>query len=482
VLLVVSSGVFLSSLDQFIVNIAFPAIGQDFAPVSRASLSWVLTGYTIGFAALLAPAGRLADRFGRRRLFLSGMVVFTTASAAAGASWNVASLVSFRVVQSFGAAMVMSTSLALLLHTFPPARRAFAISVWSAVGAVAATCGPTIGGLLVQSSWRWIFLVNLPVGVAAMLVGRRVLTESRDAEETRWPDFLGTALIVTGVAAVTFGLVVGADRGYRDTIVVAALAGGAVALVATVLRAAWTPARLVPVLPLPLFRVRTFATANLAMTTFMIAFGALMLGNVLFFTEVWHLPSVRIGLYLLPAPAIAALVAVPGGWLGNRLGHGPVAAFGVALYGFACLWFASVLGPAPEYVRDYLPGQVIAGIGGGTHVHQLRVRRLVHPAAGVAGQRIGHAQRGPADRHGARRRAAVRRDGHRRRRSARAVPPGLAVHGHRGRRDQPHRRLHRPGAKLHCGARGRARRRADRRAGRRGAGVMVRTFHAHRRG
>jgi len=146
---------------------------------------------------------------------------------------------------------------------------------------------------------------------------------------------------------------------------VAALAGGAVALVATVLRAAWTPARLVPVLPLPLFRVRTFATANLAMTTFMIAFGALMLGNVLFFTEVWHLPSVRIGLYLLPAPAIAALVAVPGGWLGNRLGHGPVAAFGVALYGFACLWFASVLGPAPEYVRDYLPGQVIAGIGVG---------------------------------------------------------------------------------------------------------------------
>jgi MFS family permease len=293
------------------------------------------------------------------------MVVFTTASAAAGASWNVASLVSFRVVQSFGAAMVMSTSLALLLHTFPPARRAFAISVWSAVGAVAATCGPTIGGLLVQSSWRWIFLVNLPVGVAAMLVGRRVLTESRDAEETRWPDFLGTALIVTGIAAVTFGLVVGADRGYRDTIVVAALAGGAVALVATVLRAAWTPARLVPVLPLPLFRVRTFATANLAMTTFMIAFGALMLGNVLFFTEVWHLPSVRIGLYLLPAPAIAAMVAVPGGWLGNRLGHGPVAAFGVALYGFACLWFASVLGPAPEYVRDYLPGQVIAGIGVG---------------------------------------------------------------------------------------------------------------------
>jgi EmrB/QacA subfamily drug resistance transporter len=365
VLLVVSSGVFLSSLDQFIVNVAFPAIGQEFAPVSRASLSWVLTGYTIGFAALLAPAGRLADRFGRRRLFLSGMVVFTAASAAAGASWNVESLVAFRVIQSTGAAMVMGTSLALLLHAFPPGRRAFAISVWSAVGAIAATCGPTIGGLLVQSSWRWIFLVNLPVGLAAMLVGRRVLTESRDAEETRWPDFVGTLLLVAGVAGVTLGLVLGADRGYRDPVVVSALAGGAVALVATVVRAAWTPARLVPVLPLPLFRVRTFAAANLAMTTFMIAFGALMLGNVLFFTEIWHLPSVRIGMYLLPAPAIAALVAVPGGWLGHRLGHGPVATFGVALYGFGCLWFANVLGPSPEYVRDFLPGQVICGIGVG---------------------------------------------------------------------------------------------------------------------
>jgi EmrB/QacA subfamily drug resistance transporter len=362
---VVSSGVFLSSLDQFIVNVAFPAIGQEFAPVSRASLSWVLTGYTIGFAALLAPAGRLADRFGRRRLFLSGMVVFTTASAAAGAAWNVESLVTFRVVQSFGAAMVMATSLALLLHAFPPARRAFAISVWSAVGAVAATCGPTIGGLLVQSSWRWIFLVNLPVGLAAMLVGRRALAESRDAEETRLPDFLGTLLVVTGVAGVTLGLVLGADRGYRDTVVVTALAAGAVALVATVLRAAWTPARLVPVLPLPLFRVRTFGLANLSMTTFMVAFGALMLGNVLFFTEVWRLASVQIGLYLLPGPAIAALVALPGGWLGHRLGHGPVAAVGVALYGFGCLWFAHVLGPAPEYVRDFLPGQVIAGIGVG---------------------------------------------------------------------------------------------------------------------
>jgi EmrB/QacA subfamily drug resistance transporter len=360
VLLVVSAGVFLSSLDLFIVNIAFPALTRDFADTSRASLSWVLNGYTIGFAALLAPAGRIADRFGRRRVFLLGLVVFGLASAGAGASWSVSSLIAFRIVQSTGAAMVMATSLALVLHAFPPARRPFAISVWSAIGAVAATCGPAVGGLLVQSSWRWIFLVNLPIGLAALLVGRRVLAESRDEQETRLPDLFGTALLIVGVAGITLALVrePGPDTPW-------VLAAGIVLCGATAARAARTPARLVPVLPLPLLRVRAFAMANLTALAFMTAFGATLLGNVLFLTDVWHLGTGHAGLLLIPGPALAAVFAVPGGRLGHRFGAGPTATVGTALYGLGCLWWHTQLGPTEQYLTHFLPGQILVGVGVG---------------------------------------------------------------------------------------------------------------------
>ena len=364
VLLVVGGGVFLSSLDLFIVNIAFPAIGHEFGS-GRATLSWILNAYTIGFAALLAPAGRIADRFGRRRLFLLGLVVFCAASLGGATAWGVGPLVAFRLVQSVGAAMIMSTSLALLLHAFPPARRPFAISVWSAVGATAATCGPPIGGLLVQYSWRWVFLVNLPVGLLVLVVGRRVLTESFDEQESRLPDLLGTLLLALGVGAVTYGLVTGPDSGWARPVVVGPLAGGAMLLAATVVRAARTPARLVPVIPLPLFRSRTFAVANLAAVVFMTGFGALLLANVLFFTQVWHFDTGRAGLVLLVGPGVAAICSVPAGRLGHRFGAGPVVMLGAVLYGSGCLWFVRFVGPEPLYVRHFLPGQLLTGTGVG---------------------------------------------------------------------------------------------------------------------
>jgi EmrB/QacA subfamily drug resistance transporter len=360
VLLVVSGGVFLSSLDLFIVNIAFPALTRDFADTSRASLSWILNGYTIGFAALLAPAGRIADRFGRRRVFLAGLMVFGLASAGAGAAWSVASLIGFRIVQSGGAAMVMATSLALLLHAFQPARRPFAISVWSAISGIAATCGPAVGGLLVQSSWRWIFLVNLPIGLAALLLGRRVLVESRDEQETRRPDLLGTGLLIAGVVGITFALV--REPGPTTLWV---LGAGIVVCGATLARAAATPAGLVPVLPLPLFRARAFAVANLTALAFMTAFGATLLGNVLFLTEGWHLTAARAGLYLIPGPALAATFALPGGRLGHRFGAGPTATVGIACYGLGCLWWLCRLGPTDQYLTHFLPGQILVGIGVG---------------------------------------------------------------------------------------------------------------------
>ncbi len=165
-MLVVSAAAFLASLDLFIVNIAFPDIRKAFGTADLGAMSWILNGYTLVFAAFMTPAGRLGDRYGHRQIFLWGLAVFTLGSAACGLSGSFAMLVAFRVVQAFGAAMLMPSSLALLLAAVPASRRAVAVSTWSAVGAMAAALGPPLGGMLVELSWRWIFFVNVPAGIA----------------------------------------------------------------------------------------------------------------------------------------------------------------------------------------------------------------------------------------------------------------------------------------------------------------------------
>src|SRR3954469_10594917 len=191
---IVSVGVFVASLDLFIVNIAFTDIQRDFDGASLASLSWILNAYAIVFAALLVPAGRWADRAGRKRAFLGGLALFTLASAACAVAPSVGVLVAARVVQAAGAAVLMPASLGLLLPEFPPEKRGLAIGLWAAVGGTAAAAGPVIGGLLVELSWRWVFLVNVPVGIAAIVAGARVLREIRE-ENSEQPDLVGAALL-----------------------------------------------------------------------------------------------------------------------------------------------------------------------------------------------------------------------------------------------------------------------------------------------
>ncbi|MGY1987590.1 MFS transporter [Blastococcus sp. SYSU DS0669] len=364
VLLVVSAAVFLASLDLFIVNVAFPALSRSL-DASTAALSWVLNGYTIGFAALLAPAGRVADRIGRRRVFLTGLATFGAGSLGCALAWDVGSLVAFRVVQSTGAALVTATSLALLLHTFPPARRAHAIAIWSAVGGVAAALGPPIGGLLVEASWRWVFLVNLPVVVAALVVGLRVLPESRDGSETRRPDVVGTTMLVLAVGLLAYALVEAPERGWDDAVVIGSFAAAVVGAVLVVVRAARAPAGTVPVLPLRLFRARAFSLACLSIAAFMAAFAAMLLGNVLWLTGGWGYTAVEAGFALVPGPLLAALAAVPAGRLGARVGCGVVAAAGTALFALGSLWWLTEVGGEAEYLTAFLPGQLLAGLGVG---------------------------------------------------------------------------------------------------------------------
>src|SRR5918996_836200 len=195
VLFVTAVAVFMSFLDVTIVNVAFPDIERDFATASRADLSWVLNAYNIVFAALLVPAGRLADLVGRPRRVLLGGAGLVMTPLLSGVASSPEGLVAARVLQAAAGAVLVPTSLALLLPEFPPARRATAVAIWSATGAVAAALGPSVGGVLVEEAgWRWVFFVNVPIGLAALVPARRLLQERREAAGAALPDALGTAL------------------------------------------------------------------------------------------------------------------------------------------------------------------------------------------------------------------------------------------------------------------------------------------------
>lgn len=361
VLTVVSIAVFMASLDLFIVNIAFPDIQRDFSGAGVASVSWVLNAYAIVFAALLVPAGRFADRVGRRRAFIGGVLLFVLGSLLCGAAPSVATLVAARVIQAIGAAFLLPTSLALLLPEFPPQQRAAAIGVWAAVGGIAAATGPPLGGLLVEGSWRLVFLVNLPIGAIALVLALRVLRESRDESSLR-PDLLGTALLTAAVGLLALGLVKAPEWGWADTRTLSALAASAVGLVVFWRRCLSHPS---PVVDPAMLRVRSFALAGAASLLFSAAFAAMLLASVLFMTGVWHETVLRAGVSLAPGPLMAATFAPLAGALANRLGQRALAAAGISVFALGCVWWLWQLGPERDYAGQMLPGLIVTGIGVG---------------------------------------------------------------------------------------------------------------------
>ncbi len=360
VLLVVTAGAFLANLDLFIVNIAFPAIQADFPQASLSGLSWVVSGYAIVFAALLVPAGRLADLLGRKRLFLAGLALFVLASVLCGLATGPWILIAARLLQAVGAALLIPTSLALLLPEFPPSGRAAAVGLWTAGAAVAATVGPTIGGLLVELSWRWVFLVNLPLGAITAVFAVRVLRESRDTARARVPDLLGALLLAVGVGALALGIVQGGEWGWTSGRVVGAEVLAIVALAAFAARSARHPA---PVVEAALLRVAGTRVANASVFLFSVSFFGLLLGTVLFLTGVWHYSALEAGIAFAPGPLMVALLSWPAGSLAGRVGPRPLAVAGTVLFALGCGWWLWRVGESPAYAADLLPGIIASGIG-----------------------------------------------------------------------------------------------------------------------
>ncbi len=369
VLLVTSAGVYLVSLDVTIVNIAFRDLNADFAGASPNLLSWVLSGYNIAFAASLLTAGRMADRFGRRRAFFTGLAIFTTASALCGAAPGPYWLIAARVAQAVGGALIIPSSLALILPEFPPERRSAAIGIWGAVGAVAAATGPSLGGFLVDVvGWRAVFYVNMPICLLAFVFGRRILVESKDPTAGGVPDVLGAGLGTLGVGALTLSIVQGGEWGYGDARTVAAYLVAALALPAFVLRCNRSAN---PVLDLGLLRQRFFAVANTAGFLFSIGFFAMLFVNVQFLTGVWGYSVIGAGLALTPGPLFAAVVAGPAGRLADRYGHRVVAGPGAVLFAAGILGYVLFLDREPDYWGVFFPGNAVVGTGIGFTISTL---------------------------------------------------------------------------------------------------------------
>jgi len=362
VLAIVTAGVVLASLDLFVVNVALPAIARDLGTSNLSELSWVLNGYAIVYASLLVFFGRLADRYRRDRGFLLGVAIFTAASAACAGADSVAMLIGFRLVQAAGAALLTPTSLGLILATYPPERRAGAVRAWSAISGLAAALGPVIGGLLVTASWRWVFLINVPIGITALIVGWRRLPHL-PGHATERPDALGVVLATAGIAALTFGLVKGSDWGWSSASVTGTLAAAAVLLALFTLHCLRAGN---PLIHPSLFRSQGFTGASLVGIFFFSAFGAMLLSIVLWEQDVWGWSALRAGLAIAPGPLMVPVVAFGiAGRLIARYGAAVVLSLGCVTFAAGAAWWALAAGLQPNYVAGILGGMLLTGAGVG---------------------------------------------------------------------------------------------------------------------
>jgi EmrB/QacA subfamily drug resistance transporter len=369
---VVLAAVFMTNLDLWIVNVALPALGTSFAtgghPAGLESLSWVLNAYAITLAALLVVIGRLGDRIGQRPVFLAGVVVFTLASVGCALAPTLPILVGARVVQAIGAAAQLPTSLGLLLAAVPADRRTSATRTWAAVGGLAAVAGPVLGGLLVGIDWRWVFIVNLPIGVVTLAIGFLVLPAPPARETGRLPDIWGAVLITVAVAALSGALVQAPAWGWTSARTLGLLTVAALSALWFARRCAYHPR---PLLELSLLRLPRFGVAGVGSFLFSASIAIMLLSNVLWCQEVWHWSALRTGLALVPGPGLVPIITVLSSRAVTRFGHGPLVAVGGSFFALGMLWRVVTVSTTPDYVGDLLPSMLLTGIGVGLTIGTL---------------------------------------------------------------------------------------------------------------
>ena len=356
---ITATALFMVSLDNLVVTMALPVIRRDLG-ASLSDLEWTVNAYTLTFAALLLMGAALGDRFGRRRMFMIGVSIFTLGSAAAALSPTSGWLIAARAMQGLGGAISMPLTLTILSASISAEKRPLALGAWGGIGGLAVAVGPVIGGAISQGvSWHWIFWVNVPIGIATVLFARNHLEESTGPDRSL--DLVGVALASIGLVGIVWGVTHGNGRGWTDGQVVGAIAAG-FAFVAAFL--AWEARGQHPMLPLNLFRRRSSLVAN--GISFLMSFG--MFGSIFllsqFFQIVQGLNPLDSGIRILPWTATPVIVAPIAGWASGRIGARPILVAGMTLMAIGLGWIAAITSPTVSY-PSLVPAFVVSGAGMG---------------------------------------------------------------------------------------------------------------------
>jgi EmrB/QacA subfamily drug resistance transporter len=385
VLVVVSAAQFLIVLDVWVVNIALPVLQRDFAPATLADVSWILDVYAIVLAALLLPAGRVADRIGRRKFFLAGLVVFGVASLGCAVAPDLPALIAARVLQAVGAAVLMPTSLGLALSAFPARERGTAVGVWAGVGAVAAGSGPVLGGVLVLSSWRWIFLINLPIVLAALVAGAAILPRGGDPQPGQRAgqgrglhiDGVGTVLVLGAVGLVCTALT--AAPGWPPERTSLVLAAGLILGAAFVVH---IRRHRDPLVAPRLFAHRPFSAGAAGLVAYYTGFAAMLLGTTLLLTVQWHFSVLQAAIAIAPGPVTAGIVSPFSGKVSARFGTRRTVVAGAVAFTAAGAWPLASAGSHPAYAVVVLPSMLAWGLA----------NALIQPPLFAAAGTVPHAE------------------------------------------------------------------------------------------
>ena len=358
VMLVIGAGSVLSSLDLFVVNLAFSSIRDSFSGASNQAMSWVLTAYSISFAAFLVPSGRLADLYGRKRVFEAGLLIFAIASAVCALAPDVISLILARGLKGLGAALMIPTSLGLLLAAYPKERHKQMVGIWAATGSVAAALGPTLGGALVDIDWRLIFLINLPVAIPALWLCKHLVETPRVGNS--FPDVLGSAMLIAGIAFFVADISYAPVWGLLSTSFWWVATAAIVFLTLFVWRCLVASA---PALDLRVFHIPAFTLATVGMAFFYMGFAIMLLGGTLYLTQVWRWDPMVAGAAFGVGPGAAVVASLIIGKTAIPPKRLTIAAG--LLFLIAGFWWYAFLGSDANYWAAYLPGLILTGTAAG---------------------------------------------------------------------------------------------------------------------
>ncbi len=375
----------VGTLNFSLVFVAFSEFEETF-DASTTATSWTLTAYSITLASLMVPGGWLADRFGRKKLFLIGVALLTFGSALVALAPSIELMVAARVVQAAGFALESPAALAILLDTFGPERRSTAIGALGGVGGISAAFGPVVGGALIYAvGWRWAFAVNIPIGLITLAVGARFLPKTLGGDKTGAPDFLGAAALMVGVGSLALAIVQSNTWGWTSTAVVAAFLIAGALLTLVVLRSREHTA---PILEITLFRNRQFSRANLLSILVAGNFAATFLTFLTFLQEAWGWSEFESGLGVAFIPAIGGPLSIFSGRLADRFGHRAVILPGAIIMSLSGVWFASAISYEPDLFGLWLPaaGLYSVGVGLGHAASQAAaVATVPAPKLGIGG-------------------------------------------------------------------------------------------------